>query len=337
MALLVNETVMAWGENSEGELGDGGHGGAGHRAVAVCAPAPEPCPGSILRGVVAISGGQAFSLALLKSGTVMAWGENGYGQLGDGSSGGQSCTGGSSGTVSCSDVPVAVCAVGKTSCTPTKDELRGVKEISAGTYYAAALLKTGKVVSWGENKLGELGDGPGHPPGPETCAGNTGNGSGPCSDKPVATKGLKDVAQVSAGGFFSLALLQNATVRAWGDDEFGQLGNGIAANPNPKPLVVCAVGQTSCKATKDELKNVAEVSAGGYHALALLKNDEGVLSWGLNSQGNLGDPPFPEGYFGPDECSTDPCSLKPVQVNGFGLSPVTAVSAGGGNTSFALQ
>src|SRR6202043_870930 len=84
-ALLGNGTVIAWGNGGGfgGSLGDGSESPS-DVPVAVCAPAPEPCPGSRLSEVAAISTSRDSTLALLKNGKVMAWGSNGFGKLGTG-------------------------------------------------------------------------------------------------------------------------------------------------------------------------------------------------------------------------------------------------------------
>ncbi|MEA2314890.1 MAG: hypothetical protein QOI03_1582, partial [Solirubrobacteraceae bacterium] len=144
LALLSNGTVAAWGENASGQLGDGTHTGPNAcvyrfgfpheelEEVRPCSPTPVGVSG--LSGVGAIAAGGAHSLALMSSGTVMAWGNNGNGQLGGG------------GTTN-SDVPVAVSG------------LSGVTAISAGDGYSLALLGNGTVMAWGENQYGQLGDG----------------------------------------------------------------------------------------------------------------------------------------------------------------------------------
>jgi alpha-tubulin suppressor-like RCC1 family protein len=124
VALLDNRTVMAWGINDTGELGNGTTGGSSDVPVAVRG----------LNGVTAISFGSNHCLALLGNDTVMAWGHNTYGQLGDG-------------TVTDSDLPVAVSAV------------TGVTAISAGGVFSLARLSNGTVASWGADYSGQLGNG----------------------------------------------------------------------------------------------------------------------------------------------------------------------------------
>jgi alpha-tubulin suppressor-like RCC1 family protein len=257
LALLSNGTVMAWGSNVSGQLGDGTTGGDSNVPVVVKG----------LTGVTAISASRYFSLALLSNGTVMAWGNNDDGNLGNG-------------TTTSSDVPAAV------------SELTGVTAISAGKgpnvfgdAHSLALLSNGTVMAWGDNGSGELGNGK----------------TGGYKDVPVAVKKLSGVAAISAGSGFSLAALENGTTMAWGANERGQLGDGSTTNTD-LPVVV------------SELSGVTAVSAGAEHSLALLSNGT-VMAWGNNLEGQLGD--------GIDDDTSD----LPVAVSE--LSGVAAIAAGG--------
>jgi IPT/TIG domain/Regulator of chromosome condensation (RCC1) repeat len=253
LALLSNGTVMAWGDDASGQLGDGSSESVSSTPVAV----------SGLSGVVAIAAGAEHSLALLSNGTVMAWGANESGQLG-------------TGNLNESDVPVAV------------KGLSGVAAIAAGREFSLALLKTGTVMAWGNNESGQLGD-----------------GGVKQSDVPVAVKGLSGVAAIAAGGEFSLALLKAGTAMAWGNDESGQLGEeaGEEGPPLFSDVPVAVHG----------LSGVSAVSAGGAFSLALLKGGT-VMAWGADTHGQLGD------GVAADE------SEAPVAVSG--LSAVSAISAG---------
>jgi len=163
LALLKNGTVMAWGYNESGELGDGTTTGPEKCGNWPCSKVPIPVSG--LSGVAAISAGQDHGLALLSGGTVMGWGANGFGQLGDG-------------TRTSSDVPVAVSG------------LTGVTAISAGYGFSLALLNNETVRGWGADEEGQLGDGKTEYPG---------------SDVPVTVSELSHATAISAGGSHSLA------------------------------------------------------------------------------------------------------------------------------------
>ena len=123
LALLSNGEVEAWGDDSLGQLGDGQSGSSG----------PVMVQG--LSGVTQISAGDAFGLALLKAGTVEAWGDNSFDELGNPAAQGFSAT------------PVAVQGIAH------------VQAIAGGGLSALALLSGGTVDSWGDDAVGQLGNG----------------------------------------------------------------------------------------------------------------------------------------------------------------------------------
>jgi hypothetical protein len=171
---------MAWGDNESGQLGIGSNAEDSLGPVAV----------SGLAGVKAIAAGNNFSLALLQSGTVVAWGENEDGELGDGS-------------LASRNQPVSV------------KSLSGVKAISAGADFSLALLEGGTVEAWGDNTREQLADK--HAVETEL----------PYSKTAVEVEGLSGIASISAGMNHSLARTAAGTVMAWGDDADGELGNGV--------------------------------------------------------------------------------------------------------------
>jgi alpha-tubulin suppressor-like RCC1 family protein len=296
--------ALAWGQNLFRQLGDG----------TTNAFSDVPVTVSGLHFVAAVAAGGRHSLALLAGGTVDAWGDNEYDQLGGGSGG-----------VATSNVPVAVPGLvgvkaisaganhslallangtvaawgddesgqlgigsSKESEVPTAVKgLTGVKAISAGANHSLALLANGTVMAWGENESGQLG---------------TGNLR--ASTVPVAVKGLTGVSAISAGSNFSLALLSNGTVEAWGSDEYGQLADSSIGEESFSDVPV-QVGT---------LTGVTAVAAGAQHGLAVLSNRT-VMAWGEDSSGELGD--------GTIQARQE----TPVAVSG--LSGVVAISAGG--------
>jgi alpha-tubulin suppressor-like RCC1 family protein len=128
-ALLRNGTVMEWGDDQWGQLGNG------REAKVVSTPVLV----TGLQNVVQVSAGgnvpaDGHTLALLKDGTVVAWGSNKFGQLGNNST---------------SDSAVPVPVVG----------LKNVKQVAAGGAHSMALLDNGSVWCWGSNAQGQIGDG----------------------------------------------------------------------------------------------------------------------------------------------------------------------------------
>ena len=123
---------------------------------------------------------------------IVCWGYNGNGQLGDG-------------TRSTRKHPVDVFGLSS-----------GIKQISAGWDHTCALTTGGAVKCWGQNKHGEVGD-----------------GSRSDRLKPVHVTGLTSgVAQVSAGYDHTCALLTGGTVKCWGNNATGELGDGTTTSSN---------------------------------------------------------------------------------------------------------
>jgi alpha-tubulin suppressor-like RCC1 family protein len=330
LALLTDGTVKSWGENVWGQLGDDNDTGpetchanfaqaSGYEVP--CSTTPVPVAG--LSDVTAVAAGAQHGLALLSNGTVMAWGDNEDGQLGDG-------------TGSNSDVPVTV------------HGLSEVVAITADQNSSLALLKNGTVMSWGYDGEGALGQGSDHPsqylPAPvsgltnakaiagnhegnlalladgtvvawgENFFGELGDGTMVASSVPVAVSDLSDVRAIAAGGD-SLALRADGTVMAWGSNNAGQLGIGTIEGPT-ECFLYNFCGLTPVPLS--ELKGVSAIAAGYEHNLALLSDRE-VVAWGENWNGQLGTG---------DTVSTD----GPVPVPG--LIDVSEIAAGEGR-SFA--
>jgi alpha-tubulin suppressor-like RCC1 family protein len=233
-ALLSHGPVQCWGANTSGQLGD---------PEATTPSPPVVVPG--LSHVTAIAAGKysGSACALLSGGTVECWGDNKYGQLGDGTSTGpQSCS-----SFPCSTTPVAVMG------------LSGATAISVGDGFACALLSGGTVQCWGLNVDGALGNGT--TTGPQTCF-----SSNPCSLTPVAVSGLSGATAIAAGS--GCALLPGGTVECWGDNSYGQLGNGTTTNSS---IPVAVSG----------LSGVTAISASAAFACALLSAGT-VDCWGIN-------------------------------------------------------
>jgi len=225
-ALLSNGTMRCWGENREGQLGNG--------TTAIPGTA-QPVIVSGISGATAFTTGAYHTCALLGDGTVRCWGRNSQGQLGNG-------------TYTNSSTPVAVTG------------LTGVTAISGGGTQTCAVVSDGTVRCWGENEFGQLGNGttaPATTPVPvvgvsgvidvsagwrHTCAllgngtiqcwgqnqfGQLGNGTTTNRTTPVAVSGITGAVGVTAGWWHhSCALLGGGAVRCWGTNDWGQFGNG---------------------------------------------------------------------------------------------------------------
>jgi len=317
LALLEDGTVSAWGSNGSGQLGTGNTTNS-TTPVAVCAVGETAPCAKDLEGVTAVAAGGNFALAVLSNGTVVAWGDGSEGRLGDG-------------TTTSSTVPVGVCAAGTTGACPTGPFLSGVTAVSADATDGLARLNNGTAVAWGEGLFGQLGNG------------GTAEANSPVVVKEKNAKGelvpLEGVSAVSAGGSLNgtgdpqmVALLSNGTVRSWGFNEDGQLGNGSFTGPE-----TCTSGTTkpACSTTAiavSGLTGVTAVAARGGFTLALLSSGT-IESWGKNGNAELGT----GSITGPEPCGTpfaEVCSTKPVAVidtpdtKGIGAGPLFGLALG---------
>jgi alpha-tubulin suppressor-like RCC1 family protein len=290
LALGSDGNVYAWGDNQFGQLGDGS-----------TADSPTPLRVSLPAGVtvIAVSEGFTTSVALGSDGTVYAWGSNLAGQLGDGTATGpQIC-----GYTPCSMTPVAISLPGGVKATA----------VAEGLHASFALGSDGHVYAWGDNAYGQLGDG--MTTGPQTC------GGAGCSMTPVAISlpGGVTATAVSAGGATSLAIGSGGHIYAWGDNTYGQLGDGTTTGPQICQGSGCSL--TPVAVSLPGGMTAAAVSAGGATSLAI-GSDGHAYAWGLNMFGELGD-----------GSTTD--SSTPVLVSLPAGVSVTAVSAGG-STELAI-
>jgi alpha-tubulin suppressor-like RCC1 family protein len=227
-----------------------------------------PQEGVPATGIVKTAAGLEHSCALTDAGGVKCWGDNWEGKLGNGS-------------VINSTFPVDVVGLNA-----------GVVDISGTHKHTCALTSTGRVQCWGRNWHGELGD-----------------GTTEYRVTPVTPVGLESgVAAIAAGGFHTCALMEDGSVRCWGANWHGQVGDGTDTERHVPVEVV-----------ELEVKAIA-IATGKYHTCAVLETG-GVRCWGYNKFGNLGN--------GPDED-------KWVPTNVDGLNAGVADIALGENHSCAL-
>ena len=289
-ALVRGGRMRCWGQNNGGQLGNGSRveawpavdvlglsdvvsiAAGGLATCAILADATLRCWGSnswgqlgvgttaddrltpttvaLPGGVVAVELGGYHSCARLAAGTVYCWGSDAYGQLGDGTRALRRPT------------PILV------------SSLSSVAQLSFGDRHSCGLFVGGTVSCWGEDHHGQVGDG--------TLSDHI--------DSPVRVLPLADVVEISAGTFHSCARLRDGTVRCWGQNDNGQLGDGTTTQ---RTTPVAVMGLT----------DVAEIAAGDLHTCARL-NSGGVRCWGDDRIGQLGN------GLGPD-------SRTPVAVMGL--------------------
>jgi alpha-tubulin suppressor-like RCC1 family protein len=316
-----------------------------------------------------VSSGTSHTCAVMTDGTARCWGANVYGELGNGASGFSVLN------------PSVV------------SNLMGAKSISAGSGHTCAALTDGTVRCWGQNNSGQLGSGsnvnhkiPFAVVGlnnvqivsageSHTCAvlnsgtvrcwgnganGRLGDGTSISKNNPTLPLGLGgSVSDISVGLSHSCALLVGGTVKCWGRNNNGQLGDGTAIDRNTPVDVIglsnvqslsagydytCAVlsgGSVQCWGANAQgqlgrgartmfssvpmmvvgLMGVRSVSTGDYNTCAVL-GDDTAQCWGRNSYGEIGD-------------GTNESRLTPVKV--IGLNGINNISAGSGHTCAVLH
>ncbi|MBU4457072.1 MAG: hypothetical protein KKA65_06240, partial [Nanoarchaeota archaeon] len=192
-AHLSNGTVMCWGYNIFGQIGNGS-------ASSVGTPnGPERAVG--ITNAMGIATGQYHSCAVLDNGTVMCWGYNNNGQMGNGTT---------SSTVYAL-VPQKV------------PSIINATQVSSGYSHVCALLNNGTIMCWGIGTSGQLG-----------------NGASSTSNVPVKVQKITDAIKISSGSNHNCAILQNGTVMCWGYNYYGQFGDGTRTSRN-SPIVVPGV------------------------------------------------------------------------------------------------
>ncbi len=310
LALTSTGQVLAWGSNDFGQLGNGTEASS-DTPVMVSLPAGTT--------VTAIRAGCQYSLALTSTGQVLAWGLNNHGQFGNGTTAG-------------SDTPVPVTLPGHAK----------VRAISAGGAHNLALVSKRKVLAWGANEAGQLGDGrTGGGASPRSGSGcrrgvrvtavaagdqqslgphHQGQGAGLGLQRRGSARQRAHRQQRCAGPYpaaarhpgaqpggrcgSALALTTKGKILAWGRNDHGQLGNGSTARRSRTPVRVKL------------RRKAAAISAGCTTGLARTASGR-VLAWGDNFSGELGD-------------GTTKASSTPVRVH----LPVAAVAIGSGPDAF---
>jgi alpha-tubulin suppressor-like RCC1 family protein len=184
--LTSSGSAYCWGNNVNGQLGNGASGAGVTSNVPVAVVAPSG--GSVL-SFSSIGIGVNHSCGLTTSGSAYCWGNNGLGRLGNG-------------TVANSSIPVAVVA-------PSGGSVLIFSSIIGATAHTCGLTTSGSAYCWGINTNGQLGDG--------TVAN---------SSTPVAVSGSLKFSSISTFGVSTCGVITSGDGYCWGSNAFGQLGNG---------------------------------------------------------------------------------------------------------------
>lgn len=233
--------VWGHGSNQVGELG------IGHSSYSETTAVQSVGIAGVRQVATSEYPAYGVTLAVRQDGTVWAWGYNAFGMFGNG-------------TVSTN---------GEVSPTPTHmPSLTGFKSVTLGSYHAVGLKSDGTVWAWGANR-DQWRTYNGMP-----SSYLLGNGNDADSYLPVRVPGLTGIVAIQAGHNHTLALRNDGTVWAWGDNIYGQLGNGSLTTP-----------KTPVKVPLTKVIYIGTAVNSSY----AIKSDGTVWAWGVNQNGQLGD------------------------------------------------
>ncbi len=311
-ALGTDGAIWCWGANTVAQLGDG---------TTDPRTAPVRVPG--LEAQRWLGAGDHHTCALSEDRHVRCWGDNTFGEAGGGTerraapavvlgitgaramaqggssdangfrcvvlvSGGVQCWGGISTQSSAQGQLGSGDVVARTTPAAVSGLVDAVG-IASGVQHTCVVRSGGAVSCWGSNAYGQLGHAV---------------GGGGFSAVPVQVSGLTDATQVVATDYSSCALRSGGTVRCWGYNFYGQLGNGMIVNTTSPVDVAGLTGVRSLSTTP--------------HGVCALRNDGAVLCWGRNIEGELADGTSTNRYVpGPATLDTS-TAMVPVPLTGVG-------------------
>ena len=331
-ALHEDGTVSCWGNNYDGQLGNGQSQDYENRSVENRYGTYSWVPTGVagITDATAISAGGEHSCAVHRTGAISCWGNNWHGQLGNGQGGNDEAGFDEIENDTYSPLPVRV--VGITDATA----------VTTGRVHSCAVHRTGVISCWGDTSYGQLGNGQSeyiydssmplevvgitdataiatgerhscalHESGTISCwganlfgsLGNGQEGEHLVSSVPVRVVGITDATAIATGFWHSCALREGGAISCWGTNLFGSLGNGTK---NSSAVPVRVAGITDATA----------ITSGDEHSCAL--HESGTIScWGTNGSGQLGN-------------GTKKGSSVPVRV--AGITDATAITSGKGHS-----
>ena len=264
-AVLTDGKVLCWGSNSEDQV-------RGSRESGYGSADPDSTTPIEVLGIptaVSISSGHSHSCALLTDGKVNCWGSNDYDQLGGRS-----------------EYSERISEYGTRSAYRSVVEVPRITTATAialGQYHSCALLAEGKVMCWGSNSNGQLGENQ-----DEQCPFGESSwySSAYC---PVEASGITTATGISLGDHHSCAVLTDGRVMCWGYNINNDYRND---NTKREYCVLGDIGFTSSWSSTPleatAISTASGVALGGTHSCAVMADDK-VMCWGYNEWGQLGD------------------------------------------------
>lgn len=275
--VIMDGALYCWGDNTYGQIGD---------SSTTLRKTPTRVTG--ISAVETVSAGTFHTCAATREGEVWCWGQNNYGQLGDGSS------------------------INRLAPTKVVGLSSLVQEVASGSTNTCALTNESAVFCWGDNAVGQLGDGTTIPRSSPVAAlnlsngvrgigagdrfscalltaggvkcwglniyGQIGDGTRTVRSTPVTVLDLTDAQTLAVGSNFACALSSSRGSVCWGSDGSYQLGDGSrTGRGSPRPVMVRGL-----------VGSVRQLGAGGGHACALLETGS-MRCWGWNDYSQLGN------------------------------------------------
>ncbi|MDB4819411.1 hypothetical protein OAH59_03035 [Euryarchaeota archaeon] len=283
------DAIYCWGRNNFGQLGDGTN-----------IDSPYPVKVIIPNGSTATSltAGHAHTCAILDNESLYCWGRNHVGQLGDG-------------TTLARNIPVLV----------NLPSERTAISVSSEGWHGCAILDNSSLYCWGNNNYGQLGDNTNcrYDDYSNGCNGNSGKST------PVHVANLpidRLAVSVITGNLHTCAILDNASLYCWGNNDNGQLGDGTGISTCNIQTGICSLEAVAVSLPSGH--SVISIDAGGYFNCIILDNGS-LHCWGSNQEGQLG------------QGSISVSVLSPIEVSLPSGRLAISVSAGHYHTCIVLS